>query len=36
MVYVRQGKLELYADRIVVPNLKDLQRVVNSKKKSLM
>lgn len=34
MAYVRQGKLELYADRIVVPNLKDLQRVVNAKKKS--
>lgn len=36
MTYVRQGKIELYADRIVVANLKDLQRVVSSRKKSLM
>ncbi|MBW7857354.1 MAG: Crp/Fnr family transcriptional regulator [Leptonema sp. (in: Bacteria)] len=35
MAYVRQGKIELYADRIVIPNLKDLQRIVNAKKKAL-
>jgi len=36
MAYVKQGKLELFADRIVVPNLKDLQRIVSSKKKNLV
>ncbi len=34
MSLVKQGKIELYADKIVIPNLKDLQRMVHSKLKS--
>lgn len=34
MSLVKQGKIELYADKIVVPNLKELQRIVQTKLKS--
>ncbi|GIX41631.1 MAG: Crp/Fnr family transcriptional regulator [Leptospiraceae bacterium] len=34
MSLVKQGKIELYADKIVVPNLKELQRIVQTKIKS--
>jgi len=34
--FVKQGRLELYADRIVVNNINDMIRVVNSKKKNLL
>ncbi len=31
---VKQGKVELYVDKIIIPNLKDLQRLVIAKSKS--
>ena len=34
MTLVKQGKIELYADKIVVPNLKEIQRIVQTKLKS--
>ncbi|MCB1137575.1 MAG: Crp/Fnr family transcriptional regulator [Leptospiraceae bacterium] len=32
--FVKQGKVELFADRIVVPNINDLGRIVAAKRKS--
>ncbi|MCS7204355.1 MAG: Crp/Fnr family transcriptional regulator [Leptospiraceae bacterium] len=34
MSLVKQGKIELYADKIVIPNLRELQRFVQTKVKS--
>jgi len=34
--HVKQGKVELYGDRIVVNNINDMIRVVNSRKKNLV
>lgn len=33
-MFVKQGKLELFADRIVIPNINDFVRIVASKKKT--
>lgn len=34
MNLVKQGKVELYADKIVIPNIRELQRLVQSKVKA--
>jgi len=34
--YVKQGKIELYADRMIVNNINDMTRIVNSKRKNLV
>lgn len=34
--FVKQGKVELFADRIVVPNINDFVRLVNAKRKTLV
>lgn len=34
--FVKQGKVELYADRIVVPNINDFVRLVTAKRKTLV
>lgn len=32
--FIKQGKLELYSDRIVINNIRDFQRIVNQKRKA--